>query len=203
MRPHVIRAGETLGLVAKRAGRTPDEVWSHPANADLRRRRAHSEVLAPGDVVRVHDAPAPGLRFTKGARNAYRTEVAVVEVRLVLRREGEPMAHARCVLLGAEEELHADGDGAVTLRVPEGVERVTLLLPDEGLVLPVAVGHLDPSDTRTGQQQRLRHLGYLERGAPDDAVSGAVAAFQRAKGIEATGQLDDATRAALEEEHGG
>ncbi len=59
-------------------------------------------------------------------------------------------------------------------------------------------------------RQRLQHLGFRapvgttpeteEEAAERDAE--AIAAFQAAQGLEETGALDDATRAALESEHG-
>lgn len=204
MRPYVVRAGDTLGRIARTNGHAPESLWSHPRNAELRALRAHSEVLLPGDVLYLPDAVPAGPAFRKGADNAYAAEVPTVVVRLTLRHEGAALADEPCVLLGAGEprELRSDAGGVVTLSVPGHAELVDLVLVERGVKIPVAVGHLDPVDSPSGQAQRLRHLGYLDRGAAD-GLSAAVATFQRAEGLAVTGSLDETTRTALARAHGG
>lgn len=204
MRPYVVRAGDTLGRIARASGHTPDAIWTHPRNADLKDLREHPEVLLPGDVLHLPDAPPEGLSFQQGGENRYTAEVRTAVVRMTLRREGTALANEPCVLLGAGEprELQSNGDGVVELTLPDRAELVELVLVDRGVKIPVAVGHLDPLDTLSGQRQRLQHLGYLERTNPD-GLSKAVTAFQRAHGMAATGSLDDDTLTALGRAHGG
>lgn len=205
MRPYVVRAGDTLGRIARAAGQSPETVWSHPRNAALKSQRPHPEVLLPGDIVHLPDAPPEGARFQRGADNRYRADVPQVVARVALRLEGAALVDEAVVLMGAGEPraLRSDGDGRVELTVPLSAEHVELVLVDRGVTIPVAIGHLDPADTLSGQRQRLHHLGFLEAAHGGDDLSSAVAAFQRAQRIAVTGALDEDTRAALVRAHGG
>ena len=82
---------------------------------------------------------------------------------------------------------------------------------ETGKRLKLAIGELDPPDTPSGARMRLTSLGfygpklagkdqYVER--DDEALRGALRAFQASKQLAATGDLDDATRDALVAEHG-
>ena len=72
---------------------------------------------------------------------------------------------------------------------------------------------MDPIDEPSGVRKRLRHLGYhcdpLRPEGPDspeEALAAldrsAIQAFQQDHQIAPTGEIDDATRAALVEAHG-
>ncbi|MFO0630245.1 MAG: peptidoglycan-binding domain-containing protein [Polyangiales bacterium] len=202
MRPHVVRTGDTLGRIARAAGQPPEVIWDHPRNADLRARRAHPEVLAPGDVIHVPTTPPPGLPLKQGADNGFVATLPRVHVRVVLREDGTALANEEVVLLGAGDAraLTSDGEGVVEVEVPEGAAQVELVLLNRGVSIPVAVGHLDPVETASGLRQRLSHLRHLADG--EDLATG-VASFQRAAGLSPTGVADDATRDALARAHGG
>ncbi len=68
----------------------------------------------------------------------------------------------------------------------------------------VAFGELRPLDDPKGLQQRLNNLGFfcgVEDGDAGPATKSQLGAFQRRHGLEATGELDDATRRKLAEVH--
>ncbi len=76
-------------------------------------------------------------------------------------------------------------------------------------VFPVRLGDMDPIAETSGVRARLEHLGYLpssaaalSEGETDARLITAIQEFQRAHGAEPTGELDDATRSALEKAHG-
>ncbi|WIG94820.1 peptidoglycan-binding domain-containing protein [Myxococcus sp. SDU36] len=74
-----------------------------------------------------------------------------------------------------------------------------------GLVWRLRVGHLDPIDTVSGIQGRLRNLGF--GCGPIDGIAGplteaAVRAFQRNHGLSVDGVVGPLTRARLVEVHG-
>lgn len=54
----------------------------------------------------------------------------------------------------------SDGQGVVRIKVPVHITEVQLLLPGQGIRIPVRVGHLDPIETNSGQKGRLTNLGY-------------------------------------------
>ena len=56
----------------------------------------------------------------------------------------------------------------------------------------------------TGVQMRLKNLGYYDGeidGALERETDGALRLFQKSQDLEPTGELDEATRQRLEQEH--
>jgi N-acetylmuramoyl-L-alanine amidase len=72
--------------------------------------------------------------------------------------------------------------------------------------LELGLGEIDPVEDISGVQARLNNLGFHcgeEDGEHDALLEQAIADFQARHDLEPTGELDDATRATLLEEHGG
>ncbi|MCC7375949.1 MAG: peptidoglycan-binding protein [Verrucomicrobiales bacterium] len=90
--------------------------------------------------------------------------------------------------------IRPDAD-AIQLRIQDG---------DGWEEWPIRLGHLDPLDTPSGVQQRLRNLHYQcdSTGVWDDATREALREFQEAQGIEVNGDADSATQSKLREIHG-
>jgi hypothetical protein len=66
---------------------------------------------------------------------------------------------------------------------------------------------MDPADEASGVRKRLENLGHLPAAAVDPEseeilLRCAIEAFQRARGIDPTGELDDRTRQELLDAHG-
>ena len=84
----------------------------------------------------------------------------------------------------------AASSGELRLEIAEGRE----------IVLPLDIGKLGAITTTRGVKARLKNLGYYLGPVDDqldDATTRAVAGFQRESELEATGTIDDATRAKL------
>lgn len=202
MRPYLVRQGDYLARLAHQRGFDAEEVWGHPSNRALRARRPSPEILAPGDILHLPEGPPPeGQTVQLHAENRYRARVPRVTLDIRLRGpNGEnPFAGERYLVegLGAPHEGSADGEGRVTLEIPVHVHEVHLIWERLGISMPVQVGHLDPLDEASGVRQRLDHLGHEEL-----ALEPALRAFQRARGLPETGEIDEATRDALREAHG-
>ena len=125
--------------------------------------------------------------------------------------DGEPLVNEDYVLSfeGGEERGTTSDDGLLLEEIPADLEEATLTIGDE--VFELRVGGLDPVGDEAedggvrGGQARLHNLGYAPGAVDGDAgekTRAAVLGFQRDRGLEETGQLDAATRAALEEAHG-
>lgn len=210
MIPYVVRQGEHLAQIAYRLGFDANRVWSDPANDALREVRPDPDMLAPGDILHVPRAePAAPLSLSTGARNRFRVRVPTVRVRVAIGRggtlvrsepfEARPSADREAPPIATGS---TDGDGIAELEVPADLRHVRLTLPGRGLAFELRVGDLDPIDTPTGLRARLRQLGYfLGSGGPDE-VARALAAFQADHGLDVTGALDAATRAAIRDAHG-
>src|SRR5262249_3005243 len=112
--------------------------------------------------------------------------------------------------LGAPLQGTTDGSGVLTAEIPVHAREVNVIFEATHVQYEVRIGDLDPIDETTGVRKRLEHLVYRKptRGASEsdseaeEADRDAITAFQEAKGLEATGEMDDATRAALVDAHG-
>jgi hypothetical protein len=210
-RIYTVKQGDCLYSIAALFRVGWQKIWDDPANADLKDLRKNPNVLLPGDSVTIPDAaPPPSFKLDPD-----KTHKLVIKappptiLRLVFRTDGEPRANAAYTLTVGDDEIEGttDGDGVLEEPVPATATEAEIVF-DEGteteISFKVALGHLDPSDSITGVQQRLNNLGFdcgPVNGLVMPQMHDAVAAFQASAGLEATGEIDDDTRAALEDAH--
>lgn len=211
MRAYVVQRGEDLASIGARLGFDPEAVWSLPENRELRDLRRDPGVLAPGDVLRVPEPESATLPLTAGADNPFEAEVPSLRMHLALRSGGViPLANEPYRVEGLARPLTGttDGDGVADFRLPAHVREVRVVVVRTGVSTVLRIGELDPVEERTGLEQRLYRLGLLreepsgERSIDDDLLARALRRFQRTRGLEVTGEADEATRRALVEEHG-
>jgi hypothetical protein len=195
-------------------GADPDAVWSDPKNERLRKQRNDPAVLCPGDVLYVPDDDPPPRTVTAGSTNRFKARTGKQTVKLVL-GAGTKLANAACVVRGLGADIHTTtgSDGSLSVPVPLDVDTFTLELTERKTTYRVRVGHLDPVSEDSGVRQRLSNLGYGTPlfdllGAhgvdldPSFAVSLFVCVFQMANGLAVSGEVDEGTRAALQNAHG-
>ncbi len=206
MRPYVIRQGDYLSQLAYRFGFDATEVWNHSSNEALRRVRENPEVLAPGDVLFLPQAPPRRpLTVNDGTTNRFSANVPTTNVSLKLRDpEGRPIANKAYRVTGTPAEItgSSDGEGNVSFRVPVHSGEVRLVF-DEGGSVRVNVGHMDPVQTASGALKRLQHLGYQAPVSmePEYALRMMIMRFQRDHGLTVNGTMDDPTASALVSAH--
>ncbi len=178
--------------------------------------------VRPGELIAVSPDPEPseeelpageaaGVRLSLRVGTRYEVRIRPrLEVRLVA--HGEPLASRRYRLrLGDDEDTGTlDDQGVLRATVPAGVTEAEVFVDDgEGGELHVVLAVEDalaPIDQPTGLQQRLTNLGFDcgdEDGALGPATARALRTFQRAHGLEVTGEADAPTRDALIDRHGG
>jgi hypothetical protein len=151
--------------------------------------------------------PEPNwLPLKVGTVNHFVADVpTTVRISLKLAQKGAAIANASCTVVGLPEpnQFTTDGSGNLEFDAPIALEFVTLHIPSLSLERRLRIGHLDPAEEPSGIAQRLRNLGFLgsSRTTPG-ALADAVTAFQRANGLTATGEVDDATREKLSGAHG-
>ena len=210
MQPYVIRQGDHLAKLAFAHGFDADKVWNDAKNAEIKAARKKSSILHPGDIVHFPRAKHEGLPLTKGTTNPYSVTIPKKTLRLVFK--DERLFGAKYVIegLGAALAGVTDGSGVLTGQIPVHVREVNVVFPAVHVEYGVLIGDLDPIDETTGVRKRLEHLGFRKssQGASESDVEAkeadrsAIEAFQAAKGLQATGELDDATKAALVDAHG-
>jgi hypothetical protein len=215
MRPYVIRQGDYLTKIAHTMGFDAATVWNDPQNEEIRQKRPDWNILHPGDVLWVPDAPAPRkLAIRAGTSNRYVAHIPKMPVRVLIQVGGEPLPKEPYRILGLGPdpvEGETDDDGYVSASVPVHVREIELILTRKNRTLRLRVGDLDPVDTLTGLKKRLCHLGFYQPSrvgienqdaTDDEALLGALKAFQADCGIEPSGRLCEATRKALDGAHG-
>ena len=93
---------------------------------------------------------------------------------------------------------HADHLAAIPPDAREG--RLTSF--DNGIEdYSLELGHLDPLTKDSGIRARLTNLG-LDCGDNDESLAQAIMEFQQQRGLDATGEMDDATRTKLKKVYG-
>jgi hypothetical protein len=207
--PYVVCQGDHLRKIAFRFGVDADALWSDAKNADLRSRRGNGDVLMPGDVLQVPTCAPPGLKVRAGPKNAYRADVPLVTIRLVLQPGRRSYGDQPFVVHGAGTggrplRGRTGPKGEVSFDVPVNARALVLSLPVLGLSVPIQMGDLDPLDERSGVVQRLQQLRCLPHaGATDDEkLAEGVRRFQASQGLPVTGVLDEDTRRSIGDAHG-
>jgi hypothetical protein len=204
-RQHRVREGECLASIAFQNGFAVDTVWNDPANAALKALRTTPFLLVPGDVVTVPDRRPGEEERATGARHEFRRRDVPERLRLrFLDEAGEPRGGVPFVLEidGERVEGATDGDGWIDHPISPSARDGRLVL-DGRERYDLDLGSLRPAGDEPGARARLVALGHLSDVRADArAYADALRGFQAEQEFPATGTLDDATRARLEEAYG-
>jgi hypothetical protein len=179
--------------------------------------RPNPNILYPGDAVVI---PAHELRsFVLQTGKRHRITVQVPKRLLRIKLQGGD----RSLIAGKAFEIVAGkktvkgtvtSEGAIEAKIPADATDATLSVPEAGLRLQLAVGHLDPvhqgsprEPIPSGVLARLANLGYYGGRASnelDDAAKAAIGSFQRKimGRADPDGRLDEETLSRLVDEHG-
>jgi hypothetical protein len=214
---HIVKQGEYLSGIAKVYGfHSYEKIWHDPANAKLKEERKNPNVLFPGDPLVVPDKEEKHESRATDARHRFQMHVEKLRLRVVIKNESaEAVANADYTLVveSEVERKKTDGAGALEKSIPRGAQQGQLLLKNDqfaiDLNVPVAIGHLDPVDTVTGQIGRLNNLGYDAGDVqePVDAAAkeqfrSAVEEFQCNEALAVDGKCGPQTQAKLKQVHG-
>ena len=206
--PYTVEQGDCIASIAARFGFGADELWNAPENRSLKDLRKNPNVLAPGDVVRFPSPKDRKVSLPTGATHALKINVPTVRLRLKLMQNGAPLAQEPYELTVSESDVRegiTSDDGLLQETIPPDVTSVACVLTATGRKLVLGVGALDPSSELSGIQARLRAIGAFGGaidGSLSDGLTAALKAFQRAMGLDPSGQADDATTRALEKSFG-
>lgn len=215
---HTVQKGECLSQIAHRHGfGSYRDLYDHPDNASLRKRRPNPNILHPGDEVVIPDKTAKHLACASGQSHRFIIRSPSRRLRLLLKdTEQEPLGGLAYVfrMEGTVTRGKTTPEGIINVPLPISGSAATLELPELGREIPLAIGHLDPLERERGSepiaagvQQRLSNLGYLPRELShelDEATRLALQRFQRETmgREEPDGALDASTRDALVNAHG-
>lgn len=209
MKDHVAQQGECVSSIAFENGFFHQTVWDAPENADLKALRKSPFILQAGDVVHVPDLRAKELEVATGKRSVFRRKGVPETLNLRFVHDGKPRAGVKyhITIDGKESEGETDGDGRVRHFLPPNAREGKLVLfveaghPEE---YQLQLRNLDPIETVSGQQARLKNLGLFAGeidGAPSPELAAAIHAFQRRSSLPESDEPDAATRDALVAAH--
>jgi len=206
---HVVEQGECIESIAAEHGLFWETVWDHPDNAELRRLRGDFNLLLPGDRLFIPDIRPKDDSGVTEQRHRFRRKGVPSKLRIVLEDEdGKPIAEQPYWLEinGEISSGTTDGRGAVEHTISPKARRGKLYVgPRRDLEYSLELGHIDPITEVSGVQARLNNLGF-QCGPVDGMLNSVTRAtierFQQEHGLEATGDLSDATRDKLREVYG-
>lgn len=203
---YTVREGDGISKIAYREGFFAPTIWEHPENSELRRRRAHPDILAPGDVVYVPEKQQKTVRCATGRRHVFRRRGVPARFSIQLLDDGCPIADHEYTLTIGDTVLTGitDANGYVVQFVPPDAGRGELALGPDRKPLQLEFGGLEPITGIRGVQQRLNNLGFgcgPADGLAGDRLEAALRRFQIRLGLPATGAMDSETTDALAEIH--
>lgn len=203
-RVHRVQHGECLSSIAADCGFFPATIWDHDNNAELRERR-DPNVLHVGDELFIPDHTIKTEPGSLDQRHVFKRKGVPAQLRVQLCNGLEPRAQLRFSLVvdgWQTTQGQTDDDGVLEVSISPQAQHGVLTLADNEQVIHLSLGELAPIETDEGLNQRLFNLGVLRRPRPSRVDRrAAIKMFQRCFGLEASGEVDDATRAKLVEIH--
>lgn len=212
---HTVRQGECLSQIARDYGFDNwHTIYDLQENTEFRQLRPNPNLIHPGDkiVIPVLDPGKAGAATEK--THVFELKVDKTNLRIVVKdTENKAIAGKkyRLTLVSLPPlEGKTGGDGMIEHEIPpkdtSGKLEVFLHGPSEpALIWRLAIGALDPLETVSGYQARLKNLAY--DAGPVDGINGpltkgAVRRFQTTENILVDGIVGPQTRGNLETAHG-
>ena len=199
---HTVQQGDCISSLAASYGIPWEKIWDFGDNAELKEKRADPNVLSPGDVIVIPDKASKKIKCATDQRHKFVVSRKPTKIKIRLTIDDQPRKGIPFELFvdGASIKGKTDGDGYMNAEVPADAEKGKLVVgnSDPPEVYELAFGTLDPIETDSGVEQRLRSLGINT----EDDLAGAVATFQQNNDMEPNGVIDDALRSKLKERFG-
>jgi hypothetical protein len=212
---YIVQQGDYLSKIAKDYGFSDYRtIWHHPNNAGLKSKRKNPNVLFPGDHLFIPDRELREESRPTDKRHRFKMKGPGLRLRLVLEDMYEkPIANAQCILAIENDfrKVITDAKGKIDEPLPPGVTSARLIIQDSNqthlsfVEIPLKIGHLDPLEELSGQQGRLKNLGYFPGNSEDKddpTFCLAVERFQAEHGLTVDGICGPKTQGKLKDVHG-
>jgi len=207
---HSVKDGECVSFLAAKNRLQHDDIWDHPANAQLHKIRGNPNVLFPGDRIAIRGIEPQERDGAVDQQHVFQLTSETVFLRIKVLDRDKPLGGKPFTLSieGADTiQGTTKGDGTMEAEIP-GTATAGFLTVGDGLQtfqLQLKLGSLNPVETASGVQQRLQNLGF-DCGPIDGKVGprtrGAIRLFQGSVGLNIDGKLTPETRGKLKEQHG-
>lgn len=202
---YTVEQGECINSIAFEKGFSPDTLWNHPDNKQLKDLRKDPAVLLPGDIVTIPDKKIKEVSKPPEKLHKFKRKGVPKFLRVRLMELEKPLANWPCKIWIDDQESDGktDGDGWLKHPIPPNAKEAVLRF--DGAEYRFDLGHLDPIETTSGLQGRLKALGFFDGavdGVANEETAAAIKAFQRANGLKVSGEADQATRDKLKQKAG-
>jgi N-acetylmuramoyl-L-alanine amidase len=207
---YLVRQGDCIENIAEKHGLCWRTIWDAPENAKLKSIRKNPNTLLPGDKVFLPEKKPNHLDCATDSRHRFLRKDVPSELRVIIRCAGKPVKDTpyNMNIDGVFVEGKTGADGMVRQKINPNATKCKLTVgtdPDV-IVYEIHLGNLDPISELSGVQNRLINLGYdasESRGPSCPETIGAIRDFQSNAKLAITGEMDNATRDALENAYGG
>jgi N-acetylmuramoyl-L-alanine amidase len=198
-----VGSGESTASLAKKKGFFWRTIWDHPENADLRAKRKDPSVLFADDDIFFPEKQLKEVSKSTDAEHTFKRKGEPCKIKLQLLKLGKPRANEDYVINieGTLIEGKTDAEGNIEHFMPGEAKSGKLILRGGKEEYPLKIGYLDPLEKVVGVQQRLNNLGYncSESNKLDEKMKDALKKFQADNKLEASGEIDSATKSKLEQ----
>ena len=213
---YTVVQGDCLSSIALQFGYADwRNIYNDPANASFRQLRPNPNLIYPGDEIFIPDPEADPEEAPTDAWTEFKidSQKTFIRVRMM---DGNNAAFSgkkyQLDVNGTISEGTTGGDGMIEKEIPANATAATLTVwfdndtSKPGVVWNLNMGSLDPWDTVTGVQARLKNLGY-DPGPIDGDIgpltTAALRGFQSSQNLTVNGTADSATKNKLKELHDG
>jgi N-acetylmuramoyl-L-alanine amidase len=210
MPEYTVKQGDSTTSIAYDHGLQWETIWNHSSNTELRERRAHANILYPGDVIFIPVREEKLVSVSTEQLHRFRRRGVPEMLRIsLLDEDDEPRSDIPYILEidGRSFRGASNAEGIIEHPIPPNAMRGRLIVDEsQEEEYHLNLGHLDPIDEISGVQARLNNLGFNYvggdvNGEMETATVRALRAFQRKYNLPVTGEIDEATRRQLEELH--
>jgi N-acetylmuramoyl-L-alanine amidase len=194
--------GESAVSLAKKKGFFWRTVWDHGENAELKAKRKDPSLLFETDEIFFPEKQLKEVSKSTDAEHTFKRKGEPCKIKLQLLKLGKPRANEDYIfnIEGTIINGTTDAEGNIEHFIPGEAKSGKLILRGGKEEYPVRVGYLDPVEEVIGVQQRLNNLGYncSENSKLDEKTKAALKKFQADNKLEATGEIDGATKSKLQ-----
>lgn len=206
---YLVVEGDCAESLAARFGLLTTTIWEHPKNAGVKTARDIENLLLPGDRIHIPEKILRHESCSTDRRHSFLRKGLPCKLRLCVCWCGEPRRDAPYILVvdGVVHSGNTDDNGCLEIPIRPGATTGKLTIGADPLcqqVFDLDLGAMDPITETVGIQKRLQNLGFLcdATGELDDATSAAIAHFQENYSLEPTGELDQTTIDQLKSAYG-
>jgi hypothetical protein len=199
------KTDDCISSIGFESGFFPETLWELPENAELKKKRKSLNVLQEGDSIHIPEVRKRTSACQTGKAHKFKLKGVPEKLKLRFLEGGEPRSGIEYTLEVDDKKIEGktDEDGVIEHWISPSAKKGKFISPILG-TYDLSLGGLNPENSETGAKSRLVNLGYILKVDADGAdLEEAIKSFQSSNKLEATGKLDEETKAKLLKVHGG